>query len=78
MFMRKKKAAPERGGVESRNVCLTLKAAALIGLVEAGVIRREETGDVDTDGFERFWCKFERNLEIAMDNAMAELSARYK
>lgn len=62
----------------ARGLCLTMKGIALVKLVEAGVIRREADGSVDTDGFETFWNGFERNLYTAMDNAMEELSARYQ
>lgn len=58
--------------------CLTMKGIALMKLVEAGVIRREEDGNVNTDGFETFWDSFERNLYTAMDNAMEELSRSYQ
>ena len=59
-------------------LCLTMKGIALLELVDAGVIRREEDGSVDTDGFEVFWSGFERNLYIAMDNAMDALSRSYQ
>lgn len=58
--------------------CLTMKGIALMKLVEAGVIQREEDGNVNTDGFETFWDSFERNLYTAMDNAMEELSRSYQ
>ena len=58
--------------------CLTMKGIALMKLVEAGVIQREEDGNVNTDGFETFWDGFERNLYTAMDNAMEELSRSYQ
>ena len=57
---------------------LTLKSVALIDLVEAGVIQRDDDGGVDTERFERFWCRFQGSLDTAMENAMAELSARYQ
>ena len=60
------------------NIILTLKSVALIGLVEAGVIQKDDDGGVDTEQFERFWRRFQGNLDNAMDNAMAELSARYQ
>lgn len=60
------------------NIILTLKSVALIGLVEAGVIQKDDDGGVDTERFERFWRRFQGNLDNAMDNAMAELSARYQ
>ncbi len=51
----------------------TLKAAALIGLVENGVIQREENGDIDTENFERFWCYFERQMDtVIYDRLSAE------
>lgn len=43
----------------------TLKASALIGLVEKGVIPREDNGDIDDAGFNDFWTYYERNLETA-------------
>lgn len=60
------------------HIILTLKSVALIGLVEAGVIQKDDDGGVDTERFERFWRRFQGNLDNAMDNAMAELSARYQ
>lgn len=52
---------------------ITLKAAALIGLVENGVIQREENGDIDTENFERFWCYFERQMDtVICDRLSAE------
>lgn len=53
-------------------LCTTLKAAALIGLVEHGIIRREDNGDVDTEQFERFWCYFERQLDTAVYDALSK------
>ena len=63
---------------KANELCLTMKGIALVKLVEAGVIRREEDGNVNTDGFETFWNGFERNLYTAMDNAMEELSRSYQ
>lgn len=52
---------------------ITLKAAALIGLVENGVIQPEENGDIDTENFERFWCYFERQMDtVIYDRLSAE------
>ena len=62
---------------KANELCLTMKGIALVKLVEAGVIQREE-GNVNTDGFETFWNGFERNLYTAMDNAMEELSRSYQ
>lgn len=56
---------------KANELCLTMKGIALMKLVEAGVIQREEDGNVNTDGFER-------NLYTAMDNAMEELSRSYQ
>ena len=53
-------------------LCTTLKAAALIGLVENGVIQREENGDVDTENFERFWCYFERQMDTAIYDLLSK------
>lgn len=64
--------------MDNRIISVTLKAAALVKLVDAGVIQREEDGSVNTEGFERFWSGFEQNLYTAMDITLAELSARYK
>lgn len=51
----------------------TLKAAALIGLVENGIIQPEENGDIDTENFERFWCYFERQMDtVIYDRLSAE------
>ena len=36
---------------KANELCLTMKGIALMKLVEAGVIRREEDGNVNTDGF---------------------------
>lgn len=63
---------------KANEYCLTMKGIALMKLVEAGVIQREEDGNVNTDGFETFWDSFERNLYTAMDNAMEELSRSYQ
>lgn len=63
---------------KANELCLTMKGIALMKLVDAGVIRRGDDGSVDTDGFERFWSGFERNLYTAMDNAMEELSRGYQ
>ena len=63
---------------KANELCLTMKGIALMKLVEAGVIQREEDGNVNTDGFETFWDSFERNLYTAMDNAMEELSRSYQ
>ena len=63
---------------KANELCLTMKGIALVKLVEAGVIHREEDGNVNTDGFETFWNGFERNLYTAMDNAMEELSRSYQ
>lgn len=63
---------------KANEYCLTMKGIALVKLVEAGVIQREEDGNVNTDGFETFWNGFERNLYTAMDNAMEELSRSYQ
>ena len=60
------------------HIILMLKSVALIDLVEAGVIQRDDDGGVDTERFELFWRRFQGNLNNAMDNAMAELSARYQ
>ena len=35
---------------KANELCLTMKGIALMKLVEAGVIRREEDGNVNTDG----------------------------
>lgn len=54
-------------------LCTTLKAAALIGLVENGIIQPEENGDIDTENFERFWCYFERQMDtVIYDRLSAE------
>ena len=53
-------------------LCTTLKAAALIGLVENGVIQREENGDIDTENFERFWCYFERQMDTAIYDLLSK------
>lgn len=47
---------------------ITLKGSALLDLIDAGVIQPDENGDVDTDGFERFWSEFEKriNAEISV------------
>ena len=60
---------------EDASICLTLKSVALIKLVEAGVIPEAEDGSVDTAGFERFWVKFEPNIEKWFAN---EVSRREK
>ena len=56
----------------------TLKAAALIGLVENGIIRREENGDIDTGAFERFWQYFERQLDTAVTDLVSDLLKQLK
>ena len=58
----------------------TLKCVALLKLVEAGVISEAEDGSVDTEGFERFWTKFERNLNTAITDEVnaAKCSLRQK
>lgn len=58
---------------KQNKMAATLKAAALIGLVENGIIRREENGDIDTENFERFWCYFERQIDtVIYDRLSAE------
>ena len=52
-------------------LCTTLKAAALIGLVENGIIQPEENGDIDTENFERFWCYFERQMDTVIYDRMS-------
>lgn len=63
---------------EPKKMAATLKAAALIGLVENGIIRREENGDLDTAGFERFWQYFERQLDTAVTDLVSDLLKQLK
>ena len=51
----------------------TLKAAALIGLVENGIIRRDENGDIDTGAFENFWKTYELQLDAAAEDLVSDL-----
>lgn len=57
---------------KQNKMAATLKAAALIGLVENGIIRREENGDIDTGAFESFWQYFERQLDTAVYDALSK------
>lgn len=59
--------------MENKKIAATLKAAALIGLVENGIIPREENGDIDTEPFERFWCYFERQLDTAIYDLLSRV-----
>ena len=54
-------------------LCTTLKAAALIGLVENGIIQPEGNGDIDTENFERFWCYFERQMDTAIYDLLSKV-----
>ena len=62
----RKSAAPRKG----ERLEITLKGLALVELAEAGVIQREESGGVDTEGFERFWEAFEPKLMKAVNDAI--------
>lgn len=54
-------------------LCTTLKAAALIGLVENGIIQPEENGDIDTENFERFWSYFERQMDTVIYDLLSKV-----
>ena len=47
---------------------LSLKGAALIKMVEAGLIPQEEDGSVDTQQFEVFWRRFEPDIDTAFSH----------
>lgn len=51
---------------------ITLKGSALLDLIDAGVIQPDENGNVDTDGFERFWIEFEKKMEADMAERMSD------
>ena len=59
--------------MEERKLTATLKGVALMCLVGSGVIQREEDGSVNTEAFERFWEKFERNLSTAITNELNQI-----
>lgn len=63
---------------EPKKMAATLKAAALIGLVENGIIRRDENGDIDTGAFESFWQYFERQLDTAVTDLVSDLLKQLK
>lgn len=46
----------------------TLRCAALIKLVESGIIQQEENGTVNTEDFEVFWSRFEKDINTAFAN----------
>ena len=54
-------------------LCTTVKAAALIGLVENGIIQPEENGDIDTENFERFWSYFERQMDTVIYDLLSKV-----
>ena len=56
----------------------TLKSAALIHLVESGVIRRNEDGELPTEAFENFWASFETTMMRAVANEVFRLYARWE
>ena len=58
---------------EPKKMAATLKAAALIGLVENGSIRREENGDIDTGAFETFWKTYELQLDAAVEDLVSDV-----
>lgn len=58
---------------EPKKMAATLKAAALIGLVENGIIRRDENGDIDTGAFENFWKAYELQLDAAVEDLVSDL-----
>lgn len=51
---------------------ITLKGSALMGLLNAGIIQPDENGDLDTDGFERFWIEFEKKMEADVAERMSD------
>lgn len=56
-----------------KKMAATLKAAALIGLVENGIIRRDENGDIDTGAFENFWKAYELQLDAAVEDLVSDV-----
>ena len=63
---------------KQNKMAATLKAAALIGLVENGIIRREENGDIDTGAFENFWKTYELQLDVAAEDLVSDLLKQLK
>lgn len=59
--------------MDKNQMATTLKAVALIGLVENGIIQRDENGDINTDAFERFWARFERNVDLSIQGILLEM-----
>ena len=59
--------------MEDQSFTATLKGVALFCLVETGVIKRNTDGSVETEAFERFWSKFERNVSIALGNELGKI-----
>lgn len=59
--------------IKNSRLTLTLKGAALIALVEEGIIPRDENGGIDTAPFERFWSRFDRNLNAQITDELNEV-----
>lgn len=53
-----------------------LKTVALLKLMESGLVENGETGTEERAKFEAFWCSFERNVAIAMENELRQQSGR--
>lgn len=63
---------------ETTKMAATLKAAALIGLVENGIIQRDENGDIATEAFENFWKTYELQLDAAVEDLVSDLLKQLK
>ena len=59
--------------IKNSRLTITLKGAALIALVEEGIIPRDENGGIDAEPFERFWARFDRNLNAQITDELNEV-----
>ena len=51
----------------------TMKGSVLNGLVESELIEREADGSIDTEKFERFWARSDRNLNAQITDELNEV-----